>query len=526
MATTVRPRVTGWVAHGISRLVRVRGLGRRASAVALALTTRLIVANAVAGLFVCIYLTITEEIPESKPDWVPVVVGNAVFYAIAIVLFSLTSIVRGKRVFAPAWTWLDSDSPPTPEQRRELLKQPGRMAMFPLRYWTAAAIISCVVRGALGSDAGQILVSGITVLEGGLVASLLGYLLGERALRPVFAEALGGELDEPVRSLGLGTRLVLAWALGSGLPLIGIILTPVVVPDAELGVVWAMVFLAAVGLVVGLTITVIAAKSITEPLAKVRAALAEIGAGDLTTTLVVDDGAEVGQLQTGVNEMVAGVRERARLEDLFGRHVGAGVARQAIAEGATLGGEVREISALFVDLRGSTELARRLPPVEVVALLNRFFDAVVRCCDAQGGWVDKFEGDAALCVFGAPDPQSDHATRALRTARALAAELAPLRARQPELDAGIGVATGDAVAGHIGTERRLEYTVIGEPVNTAARLTEAAKDRPGRVLAEEATIDAASDEERACWVPAASVDLKGLAPGLAVWEPAPVPSVP
>jgi adenylate cyclase len=500
-----------------ARFVRVRGLGRRATALAISVTVRIVVANAVAALCVAAYLTVTEDTGDD--GWGQTIAMNAVFYGVAVVVFSAASLVRGKRLFAPSWRWLDEGTTPTDEQRHLLFQQPMRIALFPLRYWLVAAIVAVLVRGSIGASASQIIVSAVALVFGALVAAGLGFLLGERALRPVFAEALAGGPPETPSALGNGTRLVLAWALGSGVPLLGIVVTPFVVPDADLDPMWAMGLLAVVGLLSGFATIAIAARSITQPLARVRIALAQVGAGDLDTAVVVDDPGELGQLQAGVNEMVAGLRQRARLEDLFGRHVGAAVVQQALERGPTLGGETRRVSALFVDLTGSTALSRRLPPHDVVALLNRFFAAVVAANDAEGGWLNGYEGDGALCVFGAPTDQPDHATRALRAARRLAAAVAALREEDPDLDAGIGVATGDAVAGHVGTETRLEYTVIGPPVNTAARLTVAAKHRPCRVLVDRNAVEAASPEEQACWRPGEAVDLKGLDPGLAVYEP-------
>ena len=115
--------------------------------------------------------------------------------------------------------------------------------------------------------------------------------------------------------------------------------------------------------------------------------------------------------------------------------------------------------------------------------------------------------------------QPDHLDRAVRTARLLGARLAELRAAEPDLDAGVGVATGPAVVGHVGTEHRLEYTVIGDPVNVAARLTVAAKERPGRVLTTLDTLAGASPGEAGAWHAAGIVDLKGLPEQLAVAEP-------
>jgi adenylate cyclase len=211
--------------------------------------------------------------------------------------------------------------------------------------------------------------------------------------------------------------------------------------------------------------------------------------GDLATEVAVDDGGEIGELQAGVNQMVDGLRERERLADLFGRHVGSEVARQALDEGVHLGGERRGASALFVDLRDSTALAASAPPEEVVRLLNRFFAEVVDAVTEEGGWVNKFEGDGAMCIFGTPASQPDHAARALRAARRLQASLSSIGVR-----AAIGVSSGDVVAGNVGSEERYEYTVIGDPVNEASRLTTAAKEHEGHVLASGAAVDASGDE--------------------------------
>ena len=137
-----------------------------------------------------------------------------------------------------------------------------------------------------------------------------------------------------------------------------------------------------------------------------------------------------------------------------------------------LGGEQRELAAVFVDLIGSTRMASRRPPQEVVALLNRFFRLVVEVVEEHGGWVNKFEGDAALCVFGAPIARPDAAGDALRAARTLGERI---ESELEGADAGIGVSAGLAVAGNVGSRERFEYTVVGDPVNEAARLCELAR---------------------------------------------------
>jgi adenylate cyclase len=259
-------------------------------------------------------------------------------------------------------------------------------------------------------------------------------------------------------------------------------------------------------------------RSIADPVVALRRAIARVRTGDLDARSQVYDGSEIGLLQAGFNEMVDGLRERERLHDLFGRQVGHEVARLAIERGVTLGGEVRDIAVLFIDIVGSTTMAAERPATEVVALLNRFFEVVVEITDQHGGFVNKFEGDAALCVFGAPLPRGDAAGDALRAARDLHRTLVRV---VPELDAAIGVSAGPAVAGNIGSAARFEYTVIGDPVNEASRLTELAKGRPSRVLASATVVDrAAAATERNRWSADGEVVLRGRTAPTALRVPA------
>jgi adenylate cyclase len=269
---------------------------------------------------------------------------------------------------------------------------------------------------------------------------------------------------------------------------------------------WTAILFGAGFFVTGLAAAILFAKSVGEPLCELTKALEAIEAGDLSTQVTVDDSGELGQLQAGFNRMVLAMREREQLRDLFGRHVGEDVARQALEHGVQLGGEEIEAAALFVDVIGSTTLAATRSPGEVVAALNRFFEVVVDVVDAHGGLVNKFEGDAALCIFGAPLRLDDPAASALSAAREMVRRLT---VEVPELDAGIGVSQGLVIAGNIGSTQRLEYTVIGDPVNEAARLTEQAKDRPERIVASQRIVDRARPDERKRWTLLEPLTLRG-----------------
>jgi adenylate cyclase len=238
----------------------------------------------------------------------------------------------------------------------------------------------------------------------------------------------------------------------------------------------------------------------------VRSALKHVEEGDFDCNVVVFDGTELGELQRGFNSMVTGLRERERVRDLFGRHVGREVAALAEQERPKLGGEERHAAVIFVDIIGSTQLVTSRPAVEVVELLNRFFAVIVDEVDRHHGLVNKFEGDAALAVFGAPVSLENAEDEALAAARAMAERL---RAEVPDCEAGIGVAAGHVVAGNVGAKERFEYTVIGEPVNEAARLSELSKTIPGHLVASSATVSAASESERARWSFGETVTLRG-----------------
>ena len=337
------------------------------------------------------------------------------------------------------------------------------------------------------------------VFVGGSATIATSYLLTMRLFRPATARVLEVAPPEHGWAAGVGEKAVFTWVLTTGVPVLGLIL--MVAFAGQSGVPLDKLVLSGIvvgggALVTGLFATVLFAKSVGEPLCELTDALAEVEKGDLSVAVTVDDAGEIGQLQVGLNNMVAALNEREQLRDLFGRHVGVDVARLAMQQGVALGGEEREVAALFVDIIGSTRMATQRSPGEVVAALNRFFEVVVAVVSEHGGLVNKFEGDAALCIFGAPLELPDPAGSALAAARTMAERL---RAEVPDLDAGIGVSHGLVIAGNIGSTERLEYTVIGDPVNEAARLTEQAKERPERVVASQRIVDRAAADEGSRW---------------------------
>jgi class 3 adenylate cyclase len=187
--------------------------------------------------------------------------------------------------------------------------------------------------------------------------------------------------------------------------------------------------------------------------------------------------------------------EQSRVIQLFGKYVAPEVARGVIDANGEARAELVEVTVLFTDLRNFTALSEKLAPGAVLDVLNAHYQAIIPAVHAHGGTVNKFIGDAIMATFGAPLRQADHAERAVRAALQMLEEMGALNVRLrerglPELEMGIGVATGPVVVGTLGATQRVEYAVIGDTVNTASRLEGLNKELGTRLLLAPGTRDA------------------------------------
>jgi adenylate cyclase len=464
--------------------------------VRLALLVAVVVANIIgAGVVLVLSAWVLPNGPLADPDGVRLV--NLITFGCYLLVAVLVGAVWGAGRFRMR---VHGD---VEVQRR---REHRRVLYGPLRLTTVQAVLwllAALLFGGINAQWSWRLALSVaeTTLVGGITVCGLSYLLSERILRRSTARVLAAQPPRRRVLPGVVARSLVFWALGTAVPVVGLLLAAVSalaygdVPAGQLAVI--VLSIGGTALITGVLVTVGAARAVSDPVNAVRRSMRRVERGEFDARVTVYDGTELGQLQSGFNTMVAGLAERERIRDLFGRQVGRDVAAAAAAAGEVrLGGEVRSVAVLFVDLVGSTTLAAQRPAEEVVAVLNRFFGVVVEVVEQHGGWINKFQGDAALAVFGAPAPAPDPAASALAAARELGARLA---VELPEIEAGIGVSAGDAVAGNLGDPRRYEYTVIGDPVNEAARLTELAKSVPGRVVAAGRAVELAGDGERARW---------------------------
>jgi class 3 adenylate cyclase len=442
---------------------------------------------------------------------------NLVLLVVVVLVGAIATSVAGYWNIVPALRWYLAGVDPDPDQRRHAINAVRRETAILIGTWVASAAVLIFANRHVG--AGPALMIGATAVFGGPSSISTSLLFTQKITRPVVAAASKDFIGRDTAP-SVAARLVMMWVFNSAMPSIAIAVLILcrsngwlIAQSASLDI--PIIVLTTVSVLLGLRALILVSRSISDPVRDVVEAMSDVEHGNIGRTVDVYEQSEIGRLQSGFNRMVTGLVERDRLRDLFGRHVGPDVARLAVETDQAVGGEVRDVAILFIDLAGSTQFAVNRTPTEVADVLNDFFQIVVAAVDEHGGLINKFQGDAALAVFGAPIRTDIAATAALAAARTLATNLR----RLPVVDFGIGVSAGAVFAGNIGAENRYEYTVIGDPVNEAARLADAAKHTHGRTLASGAAISRAEDADREHWEPAGSVVLRGRSEPTQQWVP-------
>jgi adenylate cyclase len=360
-------------------------------------------------------------------------------------------------------------------------------------------------------------VVGSAVIAYGLI---FRYFAMEITVRPVLeriAEKLPSDCTLDAPALPLRWRLLVAG------PVINVI-TGVVVAGltthghhqklSDLGIAW----LVAVGVsfTISLELVVLTVRALGSSLRDMQHATEKVRRGEFGARVPVVATDETGKLAESFNSMVGGLQERERLREAFGAYVDPGVAERVLREGSDLTGEEVEVSVLFLDIRDFTRFAEQSEPHEVVSLLNGFWDLVVPVLVAHGGHANKFIGDGLLAVFGAPARLLDHATCAVEAALEIAEQVADCY--EGRIGVGIGVNSGPVVAGTVGGGGRVEFTVIGDTVNTAARVERATRTTGDDVLVTDSTRELLP-EDRFEFEERPPVPLKGKRTEVRLWAP-------
>jgi len=259
--------------------------------------------------------------------------------------------------------------------------------------------------------------------------------------------------------------------------------------------------LSALGITIGvsLILAVGLANRVSHPLTILRATVDEIGQGNFDARAVVRTKDEFGEVAAAVNRMAEGLKEREELKNAFARYVSQQVMDEILRAGGRLDliGSRRKVTVLFSDIRNFTTFAEKHQPEMVVGLLNEYFESMIDVIFRFKGTLDKFLGDGMMVLFGAPLEDEDQEANAVRTAIEMQRELRRLTAKWGSSDLqiriGIGIHTGQAIVGNIGSTKRMEYTAIGDTVNLASRLESATKQLQVPILISEATQEAVKD---------------------------------
>jgi adenylate cyclase len=367
--------------------------------------------------------------------------------------------------------------------------------------------------------------SALIIFAGALVAvsysALLHFFASEQFLRPVL-EDIARRLPPDFSGARVGVPL--RWKLLGALPLINVV-TGVVVSGLstngaasleDLGV--DVVVAVLVAFTISLELTLLVTRSVLRPVEDLLEATEAVKHHDLDARVPIISGDEMGELAGSFNEMMQGLSEREALREALGSYVDPVVAERVLEEGELLEGQEREVSVMFVDMRDFTRFAARSSARETVAFLNELFGAIVPCVVKHGGHANKFVGDGVLAVFGAPDRLADHADRAVAAARDVVRAVE--RRFGGDVRVGIGINSGPVVVGSVGGGGRLEFAVIGDTVNIAARVEAITGHTGDVVLLTEATRCLLRDSSQDGMDSRGAFDLKGIS------DPVPVYSAP
>lgn len=437
------------------------------------------------------YLALTfREVPGDPRmrvvfEWVGVAIG-LVYATVSWLLFlQVRPVVAG---LAPA-----AVPPVRHAAARRALELPVRFSTLSVVVWVLSGLSIYPWAWARGAqDLPTLRIATSTAVMGLISSTFVFYgvewfsrtALVPRLLRPGQLPALGR-----VRHLSLRGKLVVLAVTATVIPIVAVAFTA----RTQLGggpAVFAYVTFMA--LTLGLLQARFIGQSVIRPLALLGRRMRQVQRDDLSVRVPEVAADDVGALAAGFNAMVEGLARGEAARATFGRYLSPQVLERILAGQVAQEGEVRVATVLFVDLRGFTAMSEKKSAREVVQVLNRYLEVLVEAVVAHGGVVDKFIGDAVMAAFGAPVSQGDDAFRAVQAALVMAQGVDALRRQQaaagePALDIGVGIHTGEVLAGNVGSARQLQYTLIGDTVNTASRIEQLTKRLGARILVSEAT---------------------------------------
>ncbi|MFL6569254.1 MAG: adenylate/guanylate cyclase domain-containing protein [Chthoniobacterales bacterium] len=386
--------------------------------------------------------------------------------------------------------------------RRRLVHLPWFGAMLSAAAWLLGIPVFLLSLGTTGRplDTQLIWHLPISFIVSGFIAITQSFFLIELASRwslfPVFFRDARADQLRGVHPISLRTRGIM-WVISVGIcPIGSLLLLEFAPPSPGTNPQWFGLFVGTAGIAFGLSSALLIGRSVAEPVEQLRAATRAVTEGDLSIELPVHRADEFGSLIGQFNRMVAELREKEQLRRTFGAHVGRQAAEEILARDPGVGGIEQEITVMFVDIRSFTARAAHLDPQATVALLNDFFGAMVPIVETEfSGLINQFTGDGFMAIFGIRAESRNHADAALGAAARMLERLRGLNVDfdshgQPSLEIGVGINTGKAIVGSVGSRERMEFTSIGTTVNVASRIESLNKTLGTNLLISRTTADA------------------------------------
>lgn len=403
------------------------------------------------------------------------------------------------------------DDPAHAVVRRRALQLPGFLALLSMGLWVVGALAwgflwpwlvgTFSLQAALRHAFGMTLVAGPTV-------GMFIFLATERIWRERLPQLFpAGDLAATgARNWGVRTRMLAVFLFTGIVPLLLMAVTTTVrvrvmresdaaTAEAHLqNMILMQVVLVFTGLILAVVLARFLADSVAAPLRQLQAAMVRVEHGDLQAHCAVVSNDEIGGVTAGFNHMVAELRDRELIHETFGRYVSPEIRDEILSGRTSLSGDQREVTILFADLRGFTTWVEASQAAEVVESLNAYFTEMEHAIRAHGGLVLQFIGDEIEAVFGAPLTDEVHADHAVAAALEMQQRLDAWNATRRRdgrhtLEHGIGIHSGNVVAGNIGSEQRMAYALVGDAVNVASRIEALNKQFGSHILVSGATRD-------------------------------------
>ena len=434
-----------------------------------------------------------------------IIIYNAVVYPIGFWLW-LKRILSFRGLFYELQSGLTSDSRSLEQARRRLIHLPWFGAAIGVVAWF---LCIPVFLGALAQVQGP-LAPGllwhlpISFCVSGFIAVTHTFFLVELAsqwgLFPVFFRDARADLTPGIFTLSLRGR-GLMWAISASIcPIASLLLLMFAPRGPGMNAQWFAVFVGVVGIAFGIFTALMMSRLVAKPIDQLRGAADAVSRGNFNVDLAVSRADEFGRLLGEFNRMLRELKDKEKLRQTFGLHVGKRAADQILARDPGLSGVEEEITVMFVDIRSATARAGASSPEEMIELLNDFFRVTVRVVEeAHGGMVNKYLGDGFMAIFGMGEVKLNHAQEAVNAGREILLAVDELnsdlvaRSREP-FRIGIGIHSGPAIVGSIGSPQRLEFTAIGNTVNIASRIESLTKTVGRPLLITEAVRDLLRDK--------------------------------